>query len=134
MNVWRAVTALLVASSVSVDAREVGKDENGGVLDVSGFYKNFATGLLLQEGTAAAGGYPRAGLLDANIARLSAKFRLDDKLEFEAAYQLTFLAASNPVFASGSSLTGAVGGTGPGPQRRLVPLGGTLVQGDVTRL
>lgn len=131
MNRWWV--AVLLTATV-VHAREVGTDQNGGVLDLSGFFKNFATGLLLQENTARSAGVPRTGFLDANIARVAAKFRLEGRVEFEAAYQLTFLAVSNPLFVGGASLSGSIGGTGVGPQRRLVPLGGTLVQGNVTRL
>lgn len=106
---------------------EVTRDGNGGVLEASAFYKNFATGLWAPFGG-------RAGALDAQLARAQAKLRFDDRFEVEAAYQLALLIASDPAFAGGASLAGTVGGTGAGPQRRLVPLGGTLAQGATARL
>jgi hypothetical protein len=130
---------LLLLSSAAAHAREVLRDQNGGVLEASGFYKNFLSGLLLQPGTVEASRargtpVPEAGAIDAHLARLAARFHFEDKFEFEVAYQLTFLVASAPAFATGTSLSGTVGGTGAGPLRRLVPLGGTLVQSDTVRL
>ncbi len=106
---------------------EVTRDANGGVLEASGFYKNFASGLWAPF-------TGKAGAIDAHLLRVQSNLRFDDRFELEAAYQLSLLLASDPAFAGGASLSSTVGGTGAGPQRRVVPLGGTLAQNGTARL
>ncbi len=135
----RRAVALALIAATAAQAREVARDDGGAVLEASGFYKNFLSGVLLQPGTvqgARALGLstPEAGAIDAHLARVASRFRFEDRFELEVAWQVDLLIASDPVFASGSALTGTVGGTGAGPQRRLVPLEGTLSQGPNVRL
>lgn len=118
------VAAILIGATVT-QAKEVARDEHA-VLDASGFYKNFLAGIFTTAGT--------AGAIDAQLARLGAKFRYDDKVEVEAAWQLTYLLASDPAYVAGGSFTGTIGGTGIGPQRRLVPLSGVLAETANSRL
>lgn len=120
-----AAAALLLAGSAF--AAEVAKDELGGTLEAGGFYKNFFSALLAPERSL-------GGAVDAHLVRATSRFRFADRFEAEAAYQLTWLIASDPAFLGGTSLSSTVGGTGAGPQRRLVELGGTLNQTANTRL
>ncbi len=129
-------TMLLIA--VAAHAREVARDEKA-VLEASGFYKNFLSGFLLQPGLVKSSRslgleLPDAGAVDAHLTRFAATFRFADTFELNAAWQLSLLLASDSNFTNGSSLTGTVGGTGAGPQRRLIPLEGTLTQGATTRV
>ena len=122
----RAALALVLAASTALGA-EVARDGNGGVLEVNGFYKNFLSGLWMPS-------TGKAGAVDANLVRAAARFRFEDRFEVEAAWQLAFVVASDPAFVSNASFRNTVGGTGAGPQRRLVELGGTLHQSATTRL
>lgn len=138
------VLALLFATGAQ--AAEVVKTESGAKLEVSGFYKTFLTGLLLQPETVAAArtrlellGQPRefvpdGGFLNAHLARASASFRWKELIKVDVAYQLQFSLASDAAFTGGSALSGTVGGTGTGAQRRLVDFDNPLATGAAWRL
>jgi hypothetical protein len=97
------------------------------MLDASGFYKNLAFALTNFNGL--------TGATDSQILRLASKFRYADRIEVDVAWQLEFLLATSPALLLGSSLASTVAsGTGPGPQRRLVPLEGVLATTDNSRL
>lgn len=104
---------------------EIERDSSGAVLEGSGFLKNFVSAFALGD---------RAGAIDAQLLRADFKFRQGDRFEAEVAYQLAFLLASDPAFLGGASLTSTVGGTGAGPQRRLVDLDATLASTSSSRL
>ncbi|MHB8876523.1 MAG: hypothetical protein ACYC8T_22740, partial [Myxococcaceae bacterium] len=138
------------------EARELVRSETGVVFDGSGFYKTLLSGLLLNRGTVestralsslldearalAPPGVelpqsppvPDAGVLNGHLLRLAAKLRVSEHLEADVAWQLALQLASDPVFAGGSSVYGAVGAAEA--QRRLVGLSGVLAQGRVARL
>lgn len=143
MRPLREVFVFCCLASTAFGA-EVAKDGNGGRLDVSGFYKSLLSGVVLnpnsvslsrtqaelfeQANGPAVPTIPDAGFLNAHLVRMASKFRFEDKFELDAAWQLQLTIASDPVFAGGSSLSGTVGGTGIGAQRRIVELAGTLGQ------
>lgn len=138
-----ALTCLALVACAS-EAHELARWEGDRVLEVSGFYKNGVSAFALQpssvEGAhalsllAGTPDVPPGGVTDANILRLASRFRFGGAFELDAAWQLTFLGASSPVFTSGASLNGTVGAAGSGPQRRLVALGGPLASGGLYRL
>jgi hypothetical protein len=77
---------------------------------------------------------PDGGLLSAHLFRVNSRFRFEDKIELEVAWQLALSLASDPTFNAGTSLSGTVGGTGTGAQRRILELGGSLAGGSSWRL
>lgn len=137
--------ACLLLLALPAQAAEVVKTESGAKLDLSGFYKTFLTGVLLQPETVAAArtrlellGQPRelvpeGGFLNAHLARAAASFRFKEVVKVDVAYQLQFSLASDAAFAGGSALSGTVGGTGVGAQRRLVDLPNPLATGSAWR-
>jgi hypothetical protein len=149
--------ALLVLLALPARAVEVARDAHGGVLEVSGFAKSLVSASLLNprlveasharvrllEETAAllppgtlpeVRPLPDGAVLGAQVVRLASRFRFKDTLELEAAWQGQVFIASDPAFATAGALSGTVGGTGVGAQRRLVELGGPLASGSTWRL
>lgn len=108
--------ALLAASPAL--AMEVARSEQGGVLEVSGFYKNLLFGVVPASGN--------PGAVDAQLLRVQSRFLFADRLELDVAWQLQFQLATEPAFGRGTSLSGTIGGTGAGPQRRLMAGEGQL--------
>lgn len=138
-----ALVALILA--LPAQAKEVARDGHGGVLEVSGFYKTMLSGFLLQPDTVTgsrklasllptAPAVPEGGMLSAHLFRVSSRFRFEDKVEVDVAWQAALSLASDATFAGGTSLSGTVGGTGSGAQRRIVELAGTLAAGPSWRL
>lgn len=131
-------------------AKEVARDAHGGILDVSGFYKSVLSGFVLQPDAVTAAKanaslFEAAGLkvptvpdgafLSAHLFRIDSKFRFEDKIQLDVAWQLALSLASDPAFNGGASaLSSTVGGLTSGAQRRLVELGGPLAGGSVWRL
>lgn len=107
----KAACPLLLLASSPVLAMEVAKDEQGSTLEVSGFYKNLLFAVATANGT--------AGAMDAQLLRVQSRFLFEDAFELDVAWQLQFLLATDPAFVGGTSLSGTIGGTGAGPQRRL---------------
>lgn len=152
MRLARLELLVVLCAAGSSFAAEVANDGNGARLDVSGFYKTLLSGVVLnpdsvslartqarlfEEAQALAPPgvelplippLPDAGFLNAHLFRVASKFRFADRFQFDAAWQLQLSVASDPVLAAGSSLSGTVGGTGAGAQRRIVELAGTLGQ------
>ncbi|MBL8956336.1 MAG: hypothetical protein JNK82_36520 [Myxococcaceae bacterium] len=95
-------------------AMELAREDDGAVVEVSGFYKNLLFGVAVPNGP--------AGAMDAQILRAQTRFLFAEVFELDVAYQLQFVLATDPAFVGGTSLSGTIGGTGAGPQRRLVPL------------
>lgn len=144
-----AALALLLFSALA-EAKEVVREENGAVLDLSGFFKSQLTGVFLHPDAVetqraqarlferaqeeappgvqlpAVPVPPRAGVVSANVLRLASRFRFQDRFELEVAWQLGLTAASAPAFLGA---TPAEGDT-----RRLVPLGGALGSGPQWRV
>lgn len=142
-----ALAALLACSA---EAKEVYREENGAVLDVSGFFKTQLSGIFLHPDAVAAltaqarlferaqaeapPGVtlpaprvpPRAGLTSANVLRLASRFRFQDRFEFDVAWQLGLTLASDAAFLGPTPAQG--------DPRRLVPLGGELGAGSVWRV
>ncbi len=149
MSRWGQVALLALGLSMSAQAREVARDDHGGVLELSGFYKTLLTGVLLQPESVAAArqqasllsaagvstpAVPDGGFLSAHLFRVAGRFRFEDKIELDAAWQASLSLASDAAFSGGSSLSGTIGGTGAGTQRRVVDLGGSLALGSTWRL
>ncbi len=141
----RTLNALALLLPTFAFGAEVARDEKtGAVLEVSGFYKSLLQGVVLngkvvelsrlQAKLAAEAtntnpiAIPDGGFLNAHIARVSSRFRISDKFELEAAWQVQLALASDPLLLGGLSST--VGGTNTGAQRRLVELSGTLGQSN----
>lgn len=122
----RALAAIAVVAAWPAAALEVARDSGGARLEAAGFYKNLLFAVVTPNG--------QGGATDAQLLRAGAKYFIEDKFELDVAWQLTFQLASDPAFASGLSLSRTIGGTGAGPQRRLVPLGGTLAQTPTSML
>ncbi len=114
----KAACPLFLLAACPALAMEVARDDKGGILEVSGFYKNLLFGVAAQGGA--------AGAMDAQILRAQSRFLFEDRFELDLAWQLQFLMATDPAFVGGTSLSGTIGGTGAGPQRRLLPLEGQL--------
>lgn len=149
-------TLALLLYAAPAGAKEVWRDGRGGVLEVQGFAKSFLTGVWLQpslvEGTAALQArldevrrllppksaallptgvaLPGSAALDAHLGRVAAKFRFEDRVQLEAAWQVALTLSSDPAFTGGASLTNTIGGAGTAAsaQRRLVALGSTVVE------
>jgi|APLak6261675434_1056106.scaffolds.fasta_scaffold00737_2 hypothetical protein len=138
----RLAVVVVCCASLSF-AGEVARDDHGGVLEASAFYKSLLSGLVLQpdavSGARVLGALtgtpsvPDGGFLSAHLARVSTRFRFDDKVKLDVAWQLALSLASDPAFSGGSALSGTVGGTGAGAQRRVVELGGPLGSGSTWR-
>lgn len=143
----RAWWLALLVSQLAV-AKEVARDDSGGVLELSGFYKSLLSGLLLQPDAVAAArtqqqllkdaglpstAVPDGGFLNAHIFRLTSRFKFSDRVELEGAWQFQLSLASDPAFSGGSSLSSTIGGTNTGAQRRLIELGGPLYVGSSWR-
>lgn len=139
--------ALLLAALLAAPAlaKEVARDEKGGVLEASGFYKSLLSAAVLQPETVELARrqvsllglkttVPDAGFTNAHLLRLASKFHFEDKVELDVAWQLQATLASDAVFASSSALSTTIGGTGAGAQRRVLELGGTLGSGAVWRV
>ncbi len=145
MKALRCAALLVLGLTEPAFAREVARDGQGGVLELSGFYKTLLTGLWLNPDavTAAqkqvslldpAATVPDGGVLSAHLFRIASKFRFEDTFELDVAWQLALSLASDPAFSGGTSLSGTIGGTGTGAQRRIVELGGSLAMGSAWRL
>lgn len=144
LELWLAVLLL----AWPAQAREVARDGQGGVLEFSGFYKSVLSGFVLQPDAVAAARVnaalleevgvktptlPDGGFLSAHLFRVASRFRFEDRIELDVAWQLALSLASDPTFAGGASLSGTVGGTGLGAQRRIIELGGPLAVGSSWR-
>lgn len=146
----RLALALALATALPAAAKEVARDEHGGVLVAQAFYKSFLTGIWLPpelvEGTEAFQAVldaarplappplaaklpgdvtvPASAVLNAHLARAQATFRFEDRVTLDVAWQVTMSLASAPAFTSGTSLTGTIGGASgaSAAQRRWVDL------------
>ncbi|MFZ5446390.1 MAG: hypothetical protein ACOZQL_40760 [Myxococcota bacterium] len=136
---------LLALCALPALAKEVARDEHGAVLEASGFYKSLLSAVVLRPETVDATRQqvsllglkttvPEAGFTNAHLLRLASKFRFEDKVELDVAWQLQATLASDPLFAASSPLSSTIGGTGAGAQRRVVELGGNLGTGQVWRV
>lgn len=140
---------LLVLASASAGAKEVARDDRGGVLEFSGFYKSVLSGFLLQPDAAATAreqvsllratglqlsAPPDGGFVTSHLVRLQSRFRFEDKVEVDVAWQLGLSLASDAAFSGGASVNNPVGGLGAGAQRRVVEVAGTLGAGSTWRV
>ena len=143
---------MLLLAAIPAQAKEVARDKAGGVLDVSGFYKSVLSGVLLQpdavKGTndflsllkdtgvpTPLTSIPGGGFVNSHLFRVNSRFRFEDKVEVDVAWQLSLSLASDPAFSAGTSLNNPVGGTAlVGAQRRIVELAGPLAVGPAWRI
>ena len=146
---WTRCIFLWLLFALPAQAREVARDEHGGVLELSGFYKSMLSGFLLQPDAVAgartfatllqtsgapAPSVPDGGFLNAHLFRVNGKFRFEDRIELDVAWQASLSVATDPAFLGGTSLSGTIGGTGVGAQRRVIELAGPLATGSTWRL
>jgi hypothetical protein len=151
ISAWAALT---LAVALPARAHELLRTEHGVVLEASGFYKSLLSGLAFQPGSVSSANrlaelldatridplspatprVPPLGALGAHLFRAGARLRLEDRIELEAAWQLALALSSDPAFAGGTSLSGTVGGTGGGAQRRLVDFDSLLAASGSARL
>lgn len=149
-----AAALLCLVAAAAAQAAEVGRDGKGGVLQVSGFYKSLLSGFLLPPESVRAAGelaslhaqaqaaappgalvppvpvVPGSASSSAHLLRLASRFRFEDQLELDVAWQLNFALASDPAFSAGNILSSTVGGVSvASAQRRLVEPGGVLARG-----
>lgn len=130
--------ALLLAGGAAQARQLWADDEQGASLELGGFYKTFAAGLVLPEWQGSsdlllAQRPEYRGALATQVARLQARFLFAETLDFEAAWQVGGLVASREEFVSGFALGGA-SGTGESGSRRLVDFDGVFAESRTMRL
>jgi hypothetical protein len=156
-----AVILAAVLAGGAAQAKPVWTSEDGdATLEVGGFYKTFAAGMLLPEGlvgstealaevigeakqslpasdAAALPAFeplPREGALAAQVARVVARLLWSEWLDAEVAWQLAASLASDPAFAGGAMPGGSPLGSAALARRRLVDFDGELIGSGTLRL